>query len=59
MHSGILACRILWTEEPGGLQPIGSQSQTRLSTHACIAPQTVKHPGSSLRRLARQGFVLI
>ena len=21
-HSGILACRILWTEEPGGLQSI-------------------------------------
>ena len=28
----ILAWRILWTEEPGGLQSIGSQkSQTRLS----------------------------
>ena len=24
-HSSILACRILWTEEPGGLQPIGLQ----------------------------------
>ena len=24
-HSGILACGIPWTEEPGGLQPIGSQ----------------------------------
>ena len=35
-HSGILAWRIPWTEEPGGLQFIGSQSQTRLmrlSTH--------------------------
>ena len=29
-HSSILAWRILWTEEPGGLQSIGSQSQTRL-----------------------------
>ena len=31
-----LAWRILWTEEPGGLQSIASQSQTRLkrlSTH--------------------------
>ena len=27
-HSGILAWRIPWTEEPGGLQPMGSQSQT-------------------------------
>ena len=22
-HSSILACKILWTEEPGGLQPMG------------------------------------
>ena len=28
-HSGILACRILWTEKAGGLLlSIGSQSQT-------------------------------
>ena len=24
-HSSILACRIPWTEEPGGLQSMGSQ----------------------------------
>ena len=24
-HSSILAWRIPWTEEPGGLQPMGSQ----------------------------------
>ena len=24
-HSSILACRIPWTEEPGGLQVMGSQ----------------------------------
>ena len=24
-HSSILACEILWTEEPGGLQSMGSQ----------------------------------
>ena len=38
-HSSILAWRILWTEEPGGLLSIGSQSRTRLkqlSMHACI-----------------------
>ena len=29
-HSSILAWRILWTEEPGELQSIGLQSQTRL-----------------------------
>ena len=27
-HSSILAWRITWTEEPGRLQSIGSQSQT-------------------------------
>ena len=32
-HSSILAWRIPWTEEPGGLQSMGSQSQTRLSDH--------------------------
>ena len=31
-HSSILAWRIPWTEEPGGLQSVGSQkSRTRLS----------------------------
>ena len=38
-HSGILAWRILWTEEPGGLLSMGSQSWARLkrlSMHACI-----------------------
>ena len=30
-HSSILAWRIPWTEEPGGLQSTGSQSRTRLN----------------------------
>ena len=39
-HSSILAWEIPGTEEPGGLQSVGSQSQTRLrmerqSTHSC------------------------
>ena len=37
IHSNILAWRSPWTEEPGRLQFIGSQSWTlvkRLSTHA-------------------------
>ena len=29
-HSSILAWRILWTEDPGKLWSMGSQSQTRL-----------------------------
>ena len=31
IHSSVLAWRIPWMEEPGGLQSTGSQSQTRLS----------------------------
>ena len=34
-HSSIVAWEIPWTEEPGGLQSMGSQSQTRLK-HACM-----------------------
>ena len=30
-HSSTLAWRIPWTEKPGRLQSMGSQSQTRLS----------------------------
>ena len=30
-HSSILAWRIPWTEEPGGLQSMGSQRVTQLS----------------------------
>ena len=30
-HSSILAWRMPWTEEPGGLQSMGSKSRTRLS----------------------------
>ena len=32
-HSSILAWRIPWTEEPGGLQSMGLQSQIRLSNN--------------------------
>ena len=30
-HSSILAWEVPWTEEPGGLQSMGLQSQTQLS----------------------------
>ena len=38
-HSSILAYRIPWTEEPGGLLPTGLQSRARLkrlSMHTCM-----------------------
>ena len=37
-HSSILAWRIPWTEEPGGLQSMGSQSQTLLKRLCMHAP---------------------
>ena len=37
-HSSVLAWRIPWMEEPGGLQSVGSQSWTRLSMRACTVP---------------------
>ena len=33
-RSSVLAWEIPWTEEPGGLQPTGSQSQMRLSAQS-------------------------
>ena len=39
IHSSILAWRSPWPEEPGGLQPMGLQSQTRLSTHGHVFQQ--------------------
>ena len=33
-HSGILAWKNQWTQEPGGLQSEGSKSRTRLSKQA-------------------------
>ena len=36
-HSSILACRIPWTEEPGGLQSMGHKSRTWLSDQTATA----------------------
>ena len=55
-HSSILAWRILWMEESGGLLSIGSHSRTRLrqlSMHSCThwrrkwQPTPVFLPGES------------
>ena len=40
-HSSILAWRIPWTEKPGGLQSMESQSQTRLHVHFLTAEYTL------------------
>ena len=39
-HSSILAWRIPWTEEPGGLWSMELHSQTRLSTHTHYCPNS-------------------
>ena len=36
MHSSILAWRIPWTEEPGGLRSMELQSQTQLRSHTVL-----------------------
>ena len=36
-HSSTLAWKIPWTEEPGGLQPIGSLSQTQEDKYYMIS----------------------
>ena len=43
-HSSILAWRIPWTEEPGGLQSMGSQSCTpSMCTCSCVHTHTLAH----------------
>ena len=34
-HASILTWKTPWAEEPGGLQPMESQSRTQLSTYTC------------------------
>ena len=38
-HSSILAWKAPWTEEPGGLQSMGSQSQTRVNDYTTFLYQ--------------------
>ena len=41
-HFSILAWEIPWTEEPGGLQSVGSQSRTQLSMHTlCLMAKRI------------------
>ena len=37
-HSSVLVWRIPWTEDPGGLQSMGLQSQTRLTLSLSFLP---------------------
>ena len=48
-HSSVLAWRILWTEEPGGLQSTGLKSWTQLSERARTHTHTHTHTPSSIQ----------
>ena len=45
IHSSILACRIPWTEEPGGMQSMGSQrvGHDRVTTTTTTIKECTKH----------------
>ena len=53
-HSSILAWRILWTEEPGGLPSIRSQSRTQLSDLVCTDRE-----GAGEEREAGSGLTIL
>ena len=52
-HPSILAWRIPWTEEPGGLQPTGSQSRTRLSNFTSLVGLAWGSPALARARSCR------
>ena len=54
-YSSILAWKISWREEPGGLQSMGSQSRTRLSMHT----YNIKEPRREPRKSVSKGDTLI
>ena len=55
-HSNILAWEIPWTEEPGGLESMRSQSQTRLSDkHTHTHTHTHTHNTQALTTSKTQG----
>ena len=52
-HSNSLPWRIPWREEPGGLQSMGSQSQTQLSKH------THTHTHARTHSTDNVGYILL
>ena len=45
IHSSTIAWKIPWTKEPGRLQSMGSQSQTRLSNFTSVGGRTEEGSG--------------
>ena len=48
--SSVLAWEIPWTKEPGGAQSMGSQSQTRLSSHIHTKLEQEDYKGTQSRK---------
>ena len=48
--------RIPWTEEPGGLQSLGSQSRTGLKRLCTHAAESYLRPGGTQHSLGRPGL---
>ena len=56
-HSSMLAWKIPWTEEPGGLQSMGvTEGQTQLSTHTCCYGERLQGFLSMIRPLCTVMF---
>ena len=49
IHSSTIAWKIPWTKEPGRLQSMGSQSQTRLSNFTSVGGRTEEGSGWGTR----------
>ena len=58
-HPSILAWKIPWTQEPGGLQSMGSQSRTRLSdfTSLGLKTETSRNKTATTRKLTKRWVV--
>ena len=48
-HSSIIAWKIPWTEESGGLQSMGVQSRTRLSTYTHDTAYKLNKQGDNIQ----------
>ena len=57
MHSSILAGKIPWTEEPGGLPSMGSQSQTTEHTSSDVDASDGASDRSGTAQALQRGFL--
>ena len=56
-HSSILAWKVSWAEEPGGLQSMGvTKSQTQLNSHTHTYTHTHTHSSNNHKMKLRKQF---